>query len=166
MGNFTSCCSTVNVIELQTAKLIDFNGTIQRVKVPITAAELMLEQPGHFISPAEDLRRTLRYSALKADEELSAGKLYMLVPTSRLHSKASVAEMAVLESACQKRRPKRRSAKVLPAAAEVVCDDEEEEREGGFGLLGENDTGVPGCRLGVNYNRQWRPALEPICEGI
>lgn len=150
----------MSVVDLQTAKLIiDFNGSIHRVKVPITAAELMLEQPGHFISPAEDLRRTLRYSAVKADDELSAGKLYMLVPTSRLHSKASVAEMAVLESACQRRRPKRRSAKVLPAAREVVC---EEEREG----RGENDTGVPSCRLGVNNNRQWRPALEPICEWI
>lgn len=152
MGNLASCLGiTSTKTSLKTAKLIDFHGNLRHINVPITVAEHMLEHPGYFISPAQDIRRTLRFPALKADEELVPGKLYMLVPATKLHSKPSVAEIAVLDSACQNRRWKRPSAKVLPTLVTEV----EEENEG-------SSAGLNDCRL----ENKWRPSLEPIYEGV
>ncbi|KAI3460760.1 hypothetical protein Pfo_017423 [Paulownia fortunei] len=107
MGNISSCF----YVESQVAKLIDLRGNILRlVDVPLTAAELMLEQPGHVISPLNDTR----ISAMKADESLSAGKVYILIPVSRVHGKLSESEMSGIELAGVKRRSKRRSSRVLP----------------------------------------------------
>ncbi|KAK1356877.1 hypothetical protein POM88_050133 [Heracleum sosnowskyi] len=152
MGNMASCFGIISMnTSIKTAKLIDFHGNSRHVNIPISVAELMLEHPGYFISPAEDLRRTLRFPPMKADEELVPGKLYMLVPTARLHSKASVSEIAVLDSACRnRRRSKRPSAKVLPT---VVAEEEGEGEDSSGGL---ND-----CQL----KNKWRPSLLPIYEG-
>lgn len=155
MGNYcTSCC----YIEPQTAMLIDGRGNFRQVKLPITAADLMIDEPGHLISPIDSiLRRTLRYQAMPADQQLLAGKLYMFVPAAKLHSKLSQSDIAMLDSLYKKRRPlKRRSSKVLPS----VTQDTGERIEGPVVNLGEN---VTGYRLGIN-NTQWRPVLEPIYE--
>ncbi|XP_059663397.1 uncharacterized protein LOC132309062 [Cornus florida] len=151
MGNCKSCC----FVKPRTAKLIDGHGNLRRVKLPITAAEIMLEEPSHFISPVDEIRRSNRLSAMKADCELLAGKVYLLVPVGRLNCKVSESQMALLNSACEKRRP---SSKVLPA---VIDDDSGEDS---VRVLEKDDTGSSVCRLG-NY-RQWRPVLEPISEGI
>lgn len=151
MGNLTSCFGIISKnASFKTARLMDFHGNLRHINVPVTVAELMLEHPGYFISPAEDLQRTLHFSAMKADEEPVLGKLYVLVPITRLHSKASVSEIALLDSACWNRRLKRPSAKVLPT---VVTEVEEEGEESSAGL---ND-----CRL----ENKWRLSLEPINEG-
>ncbi|KAM7521420.1 hypothetical protein LguiA_011322 [Lonicera macranthoides] len=120
MGNCTSCC----YVEPQTAMLIDVRGNFRQVKLPITAADLMIDEPGHLISPIDDiLRRTLRYQAMPADQQLSAGKLYMFVPAAKLHSKLSQSDTAMLDSLYKKRRPsKRRSSKVLPSITQETGD--------------------------------------------
>lgn len=149
MGNLASCFRIISMItSLKTSKLIDFQGSLRHVNIPITVAELMLEHPDSFISPAEDLRRTLYFPTMKDDEELVPGKLYVLVPTTRLHSKASESEIGVLVSACRNRRSKRPSAKVLPT---VVAEEK-----------GESSGGLNDCRL----ENKWRPSLEPIYEAI
>ncbi|KAL4558907.1 hypothetical protein LXL04_037112 [Taraxacum kok-saghyz] len=52
----------------------NLQGNLRDVKVPITAVKMMLlEVPGH-------LRSTFRLSALRADNLLTNGKLYMLIP--------------------------------------------------------------------------------------
>nr|GFC14377.1 hypothetical protein [Tanacetum cinerariifolium] len=72
MGNFASCFG----FNSQTAKLVDLQGNLQHVKVPITAAE------GHLVSQVveNDLVSCFRLCALRADEELISGKLYLLIP--------------------------------------------------------------------------------------
>lgn len=147
----------------KTAKLIDTRGNLRQVQLPIKAAELMLDEPGHVISPAEQLRLTRRVSAMRADDELLAGKIYLLVPVGRVNSKMSEAEMAVAEAACARKKTKskkkRSGAKVLPAAPEELT----EEIQGFEGtVLGANDSGFPGCRL--RNLRSWNPVLEPINE--
>lgn len=154
MGNITSCFST----QSNTAKLIDLNRkTVRVVDLPATAAELMLEEPGCVVSPANDLRRDRRFSAVKADDCLTGGGVYVLIPVGRVNGKVSESEMAVIESICGERRAKRRSSKVLPVEAEVSGD-------GGCNpvkLLGEeSDVGRLNYRL-----KQWKPVLEPIYEG-
>ncbi|KAJ4838658.1 hypothetical protein Tsubulata_004252 [Turnera subulata] len=179
MGNYTSCCvvsrpkpeTNSTTISSTTAKLMDSKGNIRRVSVPVKAAELMLEEPGCAISLATDIRRTGRVIAMRADDELLAGKLYLLVPLNRVHCKVSEKEKRAIECAyaafCggdHKRSPKmQRSAKVLPA---VPVEMEEEEGEGDLDevkLLGaQGGAGFAGYRSG--NCRQWTPVLEPISE--
>ncbi|KAI3449404.1 hypothetical protein Pfo_006069 [Paulownia fortunei] len=153
MGNISSCF----YVQSNTAKLIDLHRNILRlVDVPVTAAELMLEEPGHVVSPLYDFRRDFRLSAMKADESLSGGRVYILIPVSRVNGKVSESEMAVIESACGERRAKRRSSKVIPVVTEIPGDG----TDNSVKLLGEeNDIGLMNYRM-----RQWKPALEPIYE--
>ncbi|KAL2556506.1 uncharacterized protein Fot_01245 [Forsythia ovata] len=146
MGNFTSCC----FVESQTAKIIDLHGNIRIVEIPLTAADLMLEEPGHVVSPAVEISRSnSRFSAMKADEQLTAGKVYVLIPVCRVRSKVSESEMAVI-NAGDKKKAKRRDSKVLP----VVTESSGEEIYTPVKL-------IPNQRLSP-----WKPALEPISEGI
>lgn len=155
MGNTTSCFSAQSA----TAKLIDLNRkTVRVVALPATAADLMLEDPGHLISPVNDLRRDRRFSALKADENLAGGGVYLLIPISRVKGKASESEMAAIESLCGAGVAKRRSSKVLPVAEEVSgegCDNPVK-------LFGEESGNR---QLKYRVLKQWKPALEPIREG-
>ncbi|CAK9145209.1 unnamed protein product [Ilex paraguariensis] len=161
MGNCTSCFYLEPKPKPKTAKLIHVHGNLRHFKVPITAAELMLEEPGHVICPVENLRRTRRFEAMKADEDLLAGKLYMLVSTNRVHRLLSESEMKLVESVCEKRRAKRRGSKILPDVTPQEVDETCEESGDPIRFMGGDDTGLPCYRL-----RQWRPALDPIVEGV
>lgn len=157
MGNCISCYFPGSS-KAETANLFDPQGTLQRLELPLKAAELMLEQPGHAIAPVEELHRTRRISALKADDELSAGKDYILVPWGRVHSKVSELEMAIIELACKKRaaRQKPSGSKVSPAAMTM------ESRE-----VGEEEVEVSGLPIHpVGNHRRWSPVLEPISEAF
>ncbi|XAR61401.1 hypothetical protein NMG60_11035093 [Bertholletia excelsa] len=155
MGNCSSSCCTV---EPPTAILIDAQGKRRKIKAPVTAAEIMLDQPGHVVSPAFQIRRTGRIPAMKADEQLSVGHVYLVVPASRINSKASESEMEFIESSCGKRRSRRRSSKVLPMATGI--SDDKIERP--VTISQGNGSGLTGQRLGSL--RQWKPVLEPISE--
>ncbi|KAI8522608.1 hypothetical protein RHMOL_Rhmol13G0009100 [Rhododendron molle] len=158
MGNCKSCYSCVE--PESTATIIDARGNRLQIKVPITAAEIMLDEPGHVVSPAQMIRKTGRIPVMKADEELSAGEVYLVVAASRSWCKVSESEMATIDSACGKRRQKRRSSKILPAAAEGFG----EKVEGSDGIKQGNITGLSGHQL--VSRRTWMPALDPISEGI
>ncbi|KAG6644991.1 hypothetical protein I3843_08G087800 [Carya illinoinensis] len=147
MGNYTSCYFP-GPSNSETAKLFDSHGNLQRLKLPLTAAELMLEHPGHAIASVEDLRRTRLISGKRADDELLAGKVYLLVSSGRVHCRVSELEMAIIDLACKKKAPKLKpcGSKVLPA------------------MGGEVITGLPGLQQGSH--RRWSPALEPISEGF
>ncbi|MFS7976261.1 hypothetical protein Hanom_Chr10g00890381 [Helianthus anomalus] len=157
MGNFTSCFKP----NIHSAKLIDYDGNLRHIKVPITAAEIMLlEQPGYLVCPVvDDLGSVFRLSALRADQVLSNGKLYFLIPVSRLNTYATEAELVMLRSSCGKvKRVKRgRRARVLP-----------EEKTGGDGeSSGEVlDISEDGFSTGqrVCGSPLWKPVLEPIYE--
>ncbi|KAL0389703.1 UNVERIFIED_CONTAM: hypothetical protein Scaly_0327400 [Sesamum calycinum] len=158
MGNISSCFYA----QSHAAKLIDLQHNILRlVDVPVTAAELMLEHPGYVVSPLIDFRRDRRLSAVKADEILSGGRVYILIPVTRVHGKVSESEMAIIESACGERRSKRRSSRVLPVVTEISGVGTDNPVK----VFGEvrDIVGVPSDRIRM---RQWKPALEPIHEGI
>ncbi|XP_022145421.1 uncharacterized protein LOC111014866 [Momordica charantia] len=154
MGCFSACFCFKST---ETAKLLDSDGSlIGKVKLPVKAAELMLEKPGHVISPVEELRRTSRISALRADDELVGGKVYMVVAVGRVGSKFSMAELENIELAC-KNRGKKNGSKVLPEAAGTA---EEKEEIGGGIVCGSDQLGGY-CRV---INKRWNPNLESICE--
>ncbi|KAK2364744.1 hypothetical protein QL285_089582 [Trifolium repens] len=80
-------------------------------------------------------------TALRADEELIGGKVYLVVPVSRVNSKASEFEIAMAEEGSGKRK-ENKTAKVSPVLK-----------------LTENDGGVHCVR-----QRRWNPVLDPIFE--
>ncbi|KAI7990290.1 hypothetical protein LOK49_LG12G00996 [Camellia lanceoleosa] len=163
MGNFTSCYNG----QPRTAILIDSHGNLRRIKVPITAAEIMLDDPGHVVSPAQQIRRNSRIPAMKADDELSAGKAYLLVPAGRSNCKVSESEMALIDSASGgKRRLGSRSSKVLPAASTEGSGGDEVEVENSLAVLQGNDTGLAGHRLVSPRHWRFTPVLETISEGL
>ncbi|KAK9015709.1 hypothetical protein V6N11_006803 [Hibiscus sabdariffa] len=156
MGNFTSSSCFMDSGSKNSAKVIDPQGNIRKVMLTAKAAELMLDAPGHVIASVEELKRTRRVVAMRADDELLAGKVYVLIPIQRVHCKVTDADMTIIEAACtRKMRKKSGGARVLP---DVGVESGEEESQ--------VDRVLPlhGCRLG-NY-RQWTPVLEPISEVI
>ncbi|KAJ6993084.1 hypothetical protein D5086_012678 [Populus alba] len=165
MGNYTSCCSVGTLSRKpKAAKLINSQGNLRQVTLPVKAAELMLEEPGHVIAPVDELKQRSRTIAMRADDELLPGKVYLSVPLGKVNCKISASELEIIEStiaACAKRSSKKRSgAKVLPDMA--VDLREEKGSESGVKVLEGNDTSSTSYRL-VNY-RQWTLALEPILE--
>lgn len=142
------------------AKLIDGKGNLRRVNIPIKAAEVMLEEPGHVITPVDDLQRNQRISAMRADDELLVGKVYLLVPVCRVNRRVTREEIAIIENACDKnkslKRRKRSGAKVLPSVNEEARQEKEDDQ---VTVLGGKDS----CyRHGTH--RQWIPVLESISE--
>ncbi|EEF47282.1 uncharacterized protein LOC8267358 [Ricinus communis] len=164
MGNYSSCFC-IHRSNLKTAKLIDSKGTLRQLKLPVKAAELMLEEPGYVVSAAHELLRTGRVIALRAEDEVLARKVYLSLPLCRVNRKISESEMRIIQCAVavEKMSPKKKSgAKVLPAVAVEVKEEEEEIESEVVGVLEEQDTDFSGCRL-ANYQR-WTPVLEPIFE--
>ncbi|KAF5175821.1 hypothetical protein FRX31_034595 [Thalictrum thalictroides] len=156
MGNFISSCATVSSNKPTTANFFDSQGHFQRVELPVKAAELMLEAPGSVVCPVDELQRTRGIWALRADEDLEAGKFYLMFPANRVYCKVSEMELELIKTACRQKGTTT-GPKVFPNADH----DQEEVREGvSSKLLGENT--FPTCRLG--YCKQWKPMLEPIYE--
>lgn len=166
MGNISSCSCISNSVTLEnfnarlkgkkTAMLLDTDrSTIREIKLPVKSAELMIEAIGHVITPIEVLRRTRRITALRADEELVNGNIYLLVPVSRINSKASEFEIAIAEQLSSKRKGIK-TAKVSPSVSRLPEID------------GENEVvNFPVCPTSsqrVGNQRQWNPVLDPISE--
>ncbi|TYG89975.1 hypothetical protein ES288_A12G145700v1 [Gossypium darwinii] len=150
MGNITFSCFVPNSKEM--AKIIDARGNLKKVKLPVTAVEVMIEEPGHVISAMEELKRSRSVVAMRAEDELLVGKVYVLVPIGRVHCNVTDMDVAIMEAACNgKKRKKSGGAKISPYAAVV---------EEGYVQV----RAPRGCRLG-SY-RRWTPVLESISEVI
>ncbi|XP_010268021.1 PREDICTED: uncharacterized protein LOC104605103 [Nelumbo nucifera] len=159
MGNYASCVLVNSNSRM--AKLIDNEGNLRRIALPLKAAELMLEAPGSVVSPVDVLRRIRRISALRADEELQGGKLYLLCPAVRVNGRVLDSEMALIDTKCQKGyRPK-----VYPATVMAEGEGEKGGKMVTIGLSGEGQTGA-GLRQHrcLGHHRRWRPVLQPIRE--
>ncbi|XP_027353310.1 uncharacterized protein LOC113863794 [Abrus precatorius] len=163
MGNSTSC-SCVSSVSIEnslkksgkgtkTAILLDTSGNIREIKLPAKSAELMIEQMGHVITPVDELRRTGRVSALRADEELGAGKVYLLLPVTRVHYKATEFEMAIAEKQSGHRKS------VSGNNVAKVSQSLVRERDG------ENEVVVfPACTPRPRNKARWNPVLDTISE--
>ncbi|XP_022757906.1 uncharacterized protein LOC111305017 [Durio zibethinus] len=161
MGNCTSSCFIRDSGRKKMAKVIDAQGNLRKVKIPAKAAEIMLEEPGHIICPVENLNRTRRVAAMRAEDELLVGKVYVLVPIGRVHCKVTDADMALIKAACSGKKRRKSGSKVLPHVTEELREEEESEVQV-FPEKCMKGIPVPGYRLG-NY-RPWTPVLEPISE--
>ncbi|XP_062206546.1 uncharacterized protein LOC133908502 [Phragmites australis] len=129
MGNFASCtlARTAGAGSGRGARAVLPDGQVRQVALPATAAELMLEAPGHFLADARALLPGRRIDALPADEELQRGVLYAALPMKRLGAPAAPADLARLAAmvvACgekEKARTRRRMSASSPAATAKVA---------------------------------------------
>ncbi|TVT98888.1 hypothetical protein EJB05_55777, partial [Eragrostis curvula] len=128
MGNFASCTVARAAGRGSGASVVLPDGRVRQVSLPATAAELMLEAPGHFLADARALRPGRRIEALAADEELQRGILYAALPMKRLGAPAAPADVARLAAAVvasgEKARSgsrRRRSGSSAAATAKVAA---------------------------------------------
>jgi hypothetical protein len=176
MGNYVSCAS--NSVPSNTVKVVSWNGSVQELQRRIKAAELMLDNPQHFVCHANGLQIGRRINPLSADEELDLGYLYFLLPMAKLHSVLSGTDMASLSfkaNSAMKAATRRSSgARILPVfgdllmrplSPEMKTDDHLEE----FVVPKLNLEDVPELftavqQLRLSAFRSWKPKLETITE--
>jgi hypothetical protein len=114
MGNYLSC-TLAKTPGGKGARVILPDGRVRQVALPATAAELMLDAPGHFLAETRAARVGARLAALSADEDLEMGAVYATFPMKRLGTPLAAADMARLAAAAT--REARRSAKVSAVVA-------------------------------------------------
>ncbi|KAL6615809.1 hypothetical protein ACP70R_038079 [Stipagrostis hirtigluma subsp. patula] len=125
MGNLASCTVARTAGGERGARVVLPDGRVRHVALPATAAELMLECPGHLLADARALRPGRRIEALAADAALERGVLYAALPMKRLGAAAAAADAARLAAAVvasgEKVRRRRRSASSPAATAKVAA---------------------------------------------
>ncbi|CAL4962033.1 unnamed protein product [Urochloa decumbens] len=126
MGNFASCTLATAPGTGRGARVVLPDGRVRQVPLPATAAELMLEAPGHFLADARALRPGRRIEALPADESLVRGALYAALPMKRLGAPVAPADVARLAAAVvaasgEKARRRRMRPGSSPAATAKVA---------------------------------------------
>ncbi|CAN6327362.1 unnamed protein product [Urochloa humidicola] len=134
MGNYLSC-TLAKAPGGRCARVILPDGVVRQVPLPATAAELMMDAPGHFLVDARGARVGARLAALPADEDLELGGAYATFPMKRLGTPLAAADAARLAAAAA-REARRASAKVsssdsdhaaavvaAPPHAEVVAEE-------------------------------------------
>ncbi|KAJ7539007.1 hypothetical protein O6H91_11G072700 [Diphasiastrum complanatum] len=85
MGNYMACTSILNS-EISGAKVVYPNGKVEEFHTPVVVAELMLENPQHFVWESSSVSAKQRAPALPADAKLEVGQLYYLLPSSSMTS--------------------------------------------------------------------------------
>ncbi|GLJ46354.1 hypothetical protein SUGI_0977120 [Cryptomeria japonica] len=94
MGSYLSCASYSSVVPYNTVKVLAFNGGLQEFHTEMKVAEIMLENPQHFVCHSDSLEVGRRINALSADNDLELGHLYLVLPMSKLQRVLSGSEMA------------------------------------------------------------------------
>nr|ACG40596.1 hypothetical protein [Zea mays] len=123
MGNYLSCTLAKAPGPRPGGKrarvILPDDGGVRQVALPATAAELMMDAPGHFLvhvhARGAGLGLGARLAALPADEELQLGAVYATFPMKRLGTPLAAPDLARLAAAAA--REAHRSAKVAVVAA-------------------------------------------------
>ncbi|KAL6615811.1 hypothetical protein ACP70R_038081 [Stipagrostis hirtigluma subsp. patula] len=122
MGNLAPtrmAASTAGTTGSRCARVMLPGGLVRHMELPVTAAELMLEEPGHFLANERAMRRGRRVEAVRADTDLERGVLYAALPMKRLGSTAELADMARL-AASGEQAPKGSTAKVIVTPLDLL----------------------------------------------
>ncbi|KAH9323775.1 hypothetical protein KI387_018414 [Taxus chinensis] len=127
MGNRACSCGSPT----KTVKLVRFNSRAEGIRnnKATKVAELMMDNPDHFVCDFGSLHARQRIEALPAEEELLGRNVYILLPMHKLRSALSESDMNVLEAYIYHSKYKTKSghhkklisgnvSKILP-----VCDE-------------------------------------------
>jgi hypothetical protein len=170
-------------------KVVNSNGRVQALQRGIKAAELMLDNPQHFVCHANGLQIGCRINPLPADEELDLGYLYFLLPMAKLHSVLSGSDMASLalkvNSAMKAATRRNSGARILPLFGDLIRPLPSEMKKDVFLLkegeqisgAQEEELAVPKlnlednpelltalAQLRLHAGKSWKPKLETINE--
>ncbi|KAK1269242.1 hypothetical protein QJS04_geneDACA017622 [Acorus gramineus] len=123
MGSYISC-TYYPTNKPKHTKVVLPSGEVRRFDHPTTAADLMLDFPGHFVAAAAggSLVVGRRFSPVTADEELEVGEVYVMFPMRRVDSVVTDADVGRLLLAVAASPP--RGARVGPEAAAVAAEEE------------------------------------------
>jgi hypothetical protein len=173
MGNYMSCtlAKAPGHGGGKCARVILPDGGVRQVPLPATAAELMMDAPGHFLVDARGAGLGARLAALPADEELQLGAVYATFQMKRVGTPLVAADVARLAAAAT-REARRSSAKVAnavvvaPPVAEVVAVPEDAPRLRLEDLVDDAAAAAEICELKhrASNARSRRPTLETIEE--
>lgn len=180
MGNYVSCAS--NSVPSNTVKVVSWNGSVQELQRRVKAAELMLENPQHFVCHANSLQIGRRINPLTADEELEVGYLYFLLPMAKLKSVLSGTDMASLafkaNSAMKAAGRSGSGARILPLFGDLMRplppemksndllleEEKEEVAVPKLNLEDDPELSTALAELRLRTCRSWKPKLETINE--
>ncbi|KAL2894700.1 hypothetical protein RDABS01_010609 [Bienertia sinuspersici] len=163
MGN-TACVPAIISSNTRT-KLVRWDGTLSVYSRPVKAADVMVDNPGHFICPATSLQVGHRVSGLVADDELKPQILYFLLPMKLFYSVLTNDEVIHLNGKAHK-AAKLASfhslGRFFPGLGEFRRFPSEGKRTESDGKqhITEPDTSI----TVFIRQRSWRPALETIVE--
>ncbi|KAG2617675.1 uncharacterized protein LOC120664711 [Panicum virgatum] len=170
MGNYMSC-TLAKAPGGRGARVILPDGGVRQVPLPATAAELMMDAPGHFLVDARAASVGARLAALPADEELELGGAYAAFPMKRLGTPLAAPDAACLAAAAGTREARRSSAKVSDdAPPDGVAAAAAEEKAPRLRLEDMEVDGAAAAELGAlkhrlsNARARRRPTLETIEE--
>ncbi|CAN4107603.1 unnamed protein product [Withania somnifera] len=88
--------SIMNLPVTKVAMVIQMNGKLQEFRQPITAGEILVQNPGFFLCSSEAMNINSLVPQLAKDEMLQLGHLYFLMPVSKLQTPLSLQDMCLL----------------------------------------------------------------------
>ncbi|XP_059310807.1 uncharacterized protein LOC132062205 [Lycium ferocissimum] len=86
----------MNLPVTKVAMVIQMNGKLQEFQQPITAGEILIQNPDFFICSSEAMNVNSLVPQLAKDEILQLGQLYFLLPVSKLNTPLSLQDMCAL----------------------------------------------------------------------
>uniref|UniRef100_M1CCW7 Uncharacterized protein n=1 Tax=Solanum tuberosum TaxID=4113 RepID=M1CCW7_SOLTU len=88
--------SIMNLPVTKVAMVIQMNGKLQEFRQPITAGEILIQNPDNFLCSSEAMNVNSLVPQLAKDEILQLGQLYFFLPVSKLQTPLSLQDMCVL----------------------------------------------------------------------
>ncbi|KAK7381448.1 hypothetical protein VNO78_34142 [Psophocarpus tetragonolobus] len=150
MGNYISCTvSTGSRKHWRGIKVIFPSGEIQQLEEGVKAAELMLEMPSFFVANTRSLKIGRRFCALKADQELHSGNVYVMLPIKRLNSLVKPSDMGPL---------------LLTAKVRIVPHTQPHHEDPRLNLDDIQEFSSPDFMHTFSISRSNKPLLETIAE--
>ncbi|KAL1332461.1 hypothetical protein HN51_061265 [Arachis hypogaea] len=161
MGNSLRCClaCVIPCGALDLIRIVHLNGYVEEITRPITAGEILRENPNHVLSKPSSQGVVRRILILAPETELKRGSIYFLIPASSLPEKKRFAT-AKSGSICDSDINK----KVLSKKSKKCDDDDSSSHFHALTQIASKNKKSLGKdrrkgRVGV-----WRPHLESISE--
>ncbi|KAH7667148.1 hypothetical protein IHE45_12G040800 [Dioscorea alata] len=96
MCNYISCTLTTSLgNQTKGAKVIFPDVRLKQLQSPTNTAELMFENPNHFLVNSRSMEVGQRISPLAADEDLESDNVYVMFPMKRLNALLMVDNLAL-----------------------------------------------------------------------
>ncbi|CAL5426938.1 unnamed protein product [Camellia sinensis] len=92
MGNSLRCClaCVLPCGALDLIRIVHLNGHVQEITSPVTAGEVLKNNPNHVLTKPSSQGVVRRIQILSPDSELKRGTIYFLIPTSSLPEKKNM----------------------------------------------------------------------------